>query len=204
MSKIPDFEVGDLIQVRVTGKEEEGYSVEMLTNTDVSGYYPSKLDIESGTRIEACFVCLDGGRLLLAPKSFLKNRQQLTAGEMISESPDFAPKDKVAPPDGDNAIDFSPPSKFEDNFVSLLLKWQLISQEQESSLKEQLRSGKWEIVGLLKRLNIFTPQELSSIDIGRNLLKREKVSWTEFKKAFFDEVSAGIILEDSRLIKSKK
>ena len=203
MATIPDFEVGDLVQVRIKGREQEGYTVEMLSDSAVSGYYPCKLDIESGTRVEACFVCIDGGRLLLAPKSFLKQRQQLTAAEMESDNPDFSPEDRIEPPDGQNTIDFSPPSKFDDNFISLLVTWQLITKGEETTIKDQLRSGEWEIVGLLKRLKIFTPQELSSIDYGRDLLKRDKITWIEFKRAFFDEVSSGVILEDSSLIKSK-
>lgn len=205
-SQLPDYEVGDLVQVRVTGVEKEGYTVEVIGFIEVFGYYPCKSEIEIGTRLETCFVCVDKGKILLAPKSFLKQRQQLTAEEDPASDASFSPHQKIASPDAGQGelLDFSPPSDFSSDFIGLMKTWRLISNDLENELRDKLKSGKWEIVGLLKRLDIFTPQELASIDFGRNLLKREKISWVEFKHTFFDEVSVGIIFEDSKLVKSKK
>lgn len=205
---MPDFEVGDLLCCRILGEEKDGYSVCLVSDANVVGYYPCKSNLAKGVRIEACFVCMDGDKFMLAPKSYLKQRQQLTKEETISDSPEFSPMVKVSPPGvdkqtEDNIIDFSPPSDFNTEFIALIRKWQLVDAQTEKELSDKVKSGKWEIVGLLKPMEIFTPQELTSIDFGRNLLKREKISWTQFKKAFFDELSVGILIEDSELIGSR-
>lgn len=187
--EIPEFEVGDLVSCRVVGEEQEGYTVNLVNHESVSGYYPCRSNISKGTRIETCFVCLDGDRVLLAPKSFLKQRQQLTLDSSDRQSPEFSPQNKIIPPDNKaeekgNFIDFSPPSDFNSEFITLIANWQLISSIKEKELKDKVSGGSWELVGLLKRLDIFTPQELTSLDFGRSLLKREKISWTDFKKPF--------------------
>ncbi len=211
-SKKVDFEVGDLLTGRVVGKAMDGntsgYKVKLATggSSEGDGFYPSPLDIADGTRLEVCFECLDGDTIKLAPKSTLKKRQHLRAIEE-GNSPDFSPlggsspKGDSAAADSSEIIDFRPPSDFNIALLSLLLSWKLIDRDQELELKDKLLSGDWELVGLLKRLNLFTPGELAAIDFGRNLVKREKISWTEFRQAFFAEVSAGICFQDSPLVK---
>lgn len=211
-AKKVDFEAGDLIPgivvERISLSEEKEYRIKILNFTGVEGYYRSAVDITGGTRVEVCFAGQEGDRIRLVPKSTMKNRQHLAALASDKES-DFSPAADLSAglpavkDQGTPVLDFRPPSDFSTALLSLLVSWQLISRDQEIELKDKLKGGDWELVGLLKRLDLFTPRELAAIDFGRDLVKREKISWTEFRRAFFAEVSAGICFEDSPIIKGK-
>ncbi|HMP52457.1 MAG TPA: hypothetical protein PKD05_12970, partial [Candidatus Melainabacteria bacterium] len=58
-------------------------------------------------------------------------------------------------------------------------------------------------VGLLKRLDVLTPGELVAVDRGRDLIDREKISWTDFQRAFYQELANGINFEDCPSIKGR-
>lgn len=205
-SRLPDLESGELVRGRISERVSDGYLVKLSDHEGFLGIYATPLDIAGDTRVELCFVGFDNNRALLAAKSRLSNREQLQdfASSGKDGRDDFSPRGHLALPNrGSGAIDFNPPSEFSRALIELLAHWKLISKEQQLRLREELSRGKWEVVGLLKRLDVLTPGELVAVDRGRDLIDREKISWTDFQRAFYQELANGINFEDCPSIKGR-
>ena len=205
-SQLPDLESGELVRGRISRKssEGEGYVIGLNDYEDVVGIYATALDIADDTRVELCFVCFDEDRAILEPKSRLAKRLQLQNFACQEGGDDFSLIFHMSlPQSGSGTIDFNPPSDFSRALIELLAHWKLISKEQQLALSEELATGKWEVVGLLKRLDVLTPGELAAVDRARDLIRREKISWTDFQRAFYQELANGINFEDCPSIKAR-
>ena len=205
-SQLPDLDSGELVRGRISRKlsEEEGYLVELSDYEGFLGVYAIALDIADDTRVELCFLGFEENQAVLAPKSRLDKRLQLQNFACEEGGDDFSPMGHTSlPQSGSGTLDFNPPSDFSRALIELLAHWKLISKEQQLALSEELASGKWEVVGLLKRLDVLTPGELAAVDRARDLIRREKISWTDFQRAFYQELANGINFEDCPSIKAR-
>lgn len=83
--KSPQYSAGQLLVCTIAQEEPGGYNV-TLPNDDREAFLPSHFELKIGEKVEACFVCEQRTRLLLAmsPEEMKKERKRLE-----TEKPSF-------------------------------------------------------------------------------------------------------------------
>ena len=185
-SKEFDLIPGQILECEVTGTESDGlYKISSQSLGDVAGFLRCTGELASGTKLEACFVCMHQGVAVFMPREPMHNLKEGAIANTELSIPKFNEEEGV------NA-----------NIVNLVLQGRGQNdddarKESVGRILEELREQKVTLEGYFQRNSLLSAHECNSISRGKALMDRGVITWEQFAIAFLDELVTGVKMEES-------